>query len=405
MVGKTGKNDALKTLKERNKQLESEHRESAALIAELKQLVDVFQRRLEETKRAVSDQQHMQRELEHYKKETIILTRALAVSSLEETDVLKDRADSLIDQEGLTEELQRLKEIEKQYQASILRLQEDEAIRQALSQERIQGDFLRRKIESLESLQVSVSEDRDRLQRRCDELEFAITDLRSERRAEREKLEECLRELSGFEAKHNHDSASMELSEKRMRQKIDELETILVQRDVAESALRSELASLRSSLSDLDSEVRSLAVSLASETEANDTLITRLDRVEQEREKLSRELIIVRRRESEKDKEVEEMAKVKILNDELKRTFLTLQHTLVEKENQISSLEHSKQLLRESMSLEIERLSGEVSHMASTSASLSEKYMQVAREKDRIKSVLATETMARLAPIRGINTR
>ena len=398
MVGKTGKNDALKTLKERNKQLESEHRESAALIVELKQLVDVFQRRLEETKRAVSDQQHMQRELEHYKRETIILTRALAMSSSEATDVLKDRADTLMDQEGLNEELKRLKEVEKQYNASIVRLEEEEAIRHALSQERIQNDFLQRKVESSESLQVSLSEDRDRLQHRCDDLEFGITELRSERRAEREKLEECLRELSGFEAKHKHDLASMELSEKRMRHRIEELETILVQRDVTESALRSELASLRSSLSDLDNEIRSLAVSLASETEANDTLITRLERVEQERDKLSRELIIVRRRECDKDKELEEMSKTKSVNDELKRTLLTLQHSLVDKENEIRSLEHSKEFLRESMSQEIERLSGEVSHMASTSASLSERYMQVAREKDRIKSVLATETMARLAP-------
>ena len=411
----------IKSLKEKNSLLESEQRESRTVIEEMRQLVDLFQSKLDETKRSVLDvslRKHdeqllvyqlqaeletAQRDAEQFRKEAAVLTRALAVSSMEsQTDglALMNEAQELLDNEELHAELTRLKEIETKYKSVEVRLAEDEQLRAQLSEQRIENDFLRHKLEAAESLHVSLVDDRERWQLRCDELEATLAKLGAEVRQELDQRDECMQTLSMAKSQYEQDILSLELSEKRLKQRVSELEGILLQRDAMEQSLNSETAALRSSVSELDTEVRSLAVSLAAEAEANSNLAHRLEKVEADRERLVKELAVSRRRENERTKELDDLTATKTQNDELRKMVFLLQNQIAEKDVKIANLEQSRAQLKETMGSEIERLSDEVEYMASTSASLSERYMQVAREKDRMKSLLAHETMARLGPLR-----
>lgn len=411
----------IKSLKDKNSSLESEQRESRAVIEEMRQLVDLFQTKLDETKRSVLDaslRKHdeqllinrlqgeletAQRDADQFRKEAAVLTRALAVSSMEsQTDglALMNEAQQLLNSEELNSELVRLKEIETKYKSVEVRLAEDDQLRSQLSQQRIDNDFLRHKLEAAESLHVSLVDDRERWQLRCDELEATLSKLETEVRQELDQRDECMQTLSIAKSQYEQDILSLEVSEKRLKQRVNELEGILLQRDAIEQSMNSETAALRNSVSELDTEVRSLAMSLSAEAEANSNLTNRLERVEADRERLVKELTVSRRRESDRTKELEELTGTKTHNDELRKIVFLLQNQIAEKDVKIATLEQSRAQLKETMGYEIVRLSDEVEYMTSTSASLTERYMQVAKEKDRMKSLLAHETMARLGPLR-----
>ena len=388
-------------LTEVNARLEEEQRQSKQIISELRVLVDTFQVKLDETRKSLKSPR-INEELERYKMEVAVLTRALAVSSVDsctDGDFAISQAQQSMEIEQLRNENERFRSMEAELLAVQLHARENEELRNTLVQERVKTDSLKHKVEALESFQSSIIEDRDRVKLRCDELEQTIGSLRTDNRNAARDLEQRLHSVSFQNTEYVQTITSLEISEKKQRQRVHELDRILAQRDMNEQASRSDSELLRKRVTELELKIRNLSASLTAEAEANEHLGNRLERIETEREKISKELVIARRREQDLRNDFDELLHCKSENEELRRTLFSLQHSVAEKESRILSLEHSREAIRESMSSEIDRLTDEVSHMTSTTASLTERYTQLERERNKIKSQLASETMAKLAPM------
>jgi chromosome segregation ATPase len=402
----------VRALKESNSRHEEDQRQSQIIIDELRVLVDTFQSRLDETRHTLiemnqtrhqSDSTVNQKELDRYRTEVAVLTRALAVSAVEtntDGDVAISQAQQSLELEQLRSENERLRCMEAEMLAAQIRLREEDRLRNTLVEERVQGDAYRRKIETLERFQETLIQDRERSNSRCTELEETVGNLRSEHRMVLAQKDERISMLMQQTSELSQAVTSIEVSEKKQRQRVQELELILAQREASESSLRNEADTLRVSIAELDVEIRSLASSLTAETEANENLVNRLNRLELEKEKQGKELVIAQRREKDLRNDLEELVACKAELDQIRRMVFHLQNEVADRDSKIASLEQSRQLIRENMSLEIGRLSDEVSQMASTSASLSARYSQLERERDKIKSQLASETMTRLALLR-----
>ena len=392
----------IRTLQDENIRLDAEQRESHTIIVELRDLIDGFQSRLEEVKQGVSISDKLeaaQRETDRYRKETAILTRALAVSSVEaqtDSEAAVNQAQYLVELDQLREENNNLRVIESEVMASRIKVKDADDLRHAIAKERIEASLWMEKADALETLTVSLSGERDRWRSRCEELESAVGKLRSEQRLSRDHSQERISDILHANSQLKEEIAALEIRETKQRDRVSDLEQYLIKKEAIENSLKSEIECLRTCVTDLDNEIRSLAISLATEAEANQNLAARLERIEAERERLGRDLVIARRREEDLRRDYEELIKCKSENEALKKSNYLLQTNLAEKESKILGLEHSKHVIRESLSLEIGRLTDEVSHMASTSASLSDRYHQLEREKDKIKSQLAGETISRL---------
>ena len=392
----------IRTLQDENIRLDAEQRESHTIIVELRDLIDGFQSRLEEVKQGVSISDKLeaaQRETDRYRKETAILTRALAVSSVEaqtDSEAAVNQAQYLVELDQLREENNNLRVIESEVMASRIKVKDADDLRHAIAKERIEASLWMEKADALETLTVSLSGERDRWRSRCEELESAVGKLRSEQRLSRDHSQERISDILHANSQLKEEIAALEIRETKQRDRVSDLEQYLIKKEAIENSLKSEIECLRTCVTDLDNEIRSLAISLATEAEANQNLAARLERIEAERERLGRDLVIARRREEDLRRDYEELIKCKSENEALKKSNYLLQNNLAEKESKILGLEHSKHVIRESLSLEIGRLTDEVSHMASTSASLSDRYHQLEREKDKIKSQLAGETISRL---------
>jgi chromosome segregation ATPase len=392
----------ISSLKEENARLETDQRDAQLIISELRDLVDACRAKIDQMKSEWSLKDQLEaahKETDRYRKETAVLTRALAVSSVEaqtDSEAAVSRAQILVELDQLREENERLRLIECEVMASRIRVQENEELRQTISKERTELDLLKEKSDALENLITSVGNERDRWKAKCEELEVSLGQVRSEHRLARDHSEERISEILHANAQLKQEIATLEISESKQRDRVYELEQYIIKKDAMENSLKSESDCLRTCVTDLDNEVRSLAVSLAAEAEANENLVARLERLEVERDKLGREVVIARRGGEEMKKNFNEMIRYKAENEDMKKTIFMLQNSIAERESKILALEHSKHVIRESLSLEIGRLTDEVSHMASTSASLSERYHQLEREKDKIKSQLAGETFSRL---------
>ena len=424
-----GRKDKLADLVETNQRLEKEQAQARAIIEDLRGLVESFQAQLDETKQmhaatlpeipnASADQyiadleeelRFTRAEADKFRRESMVLNRALAVTARDsgaDGEFLLRQAEESLQVERLMIDVKRMDELEvelehayKKLETADLQLKYDQELRSAVTALRVQNDELTQTLEAAESRHASTSEERDRYRRRCDELESIIARVHAEQREDRENATERIKQLTRVIGQLEHDMTGLDGREKTAKQRIVELEQVIIQRDARVRDQASEIATLRTAVQDLDNEIRNLATSLAAETEANENLSVRLERVEAEKLRVEHENYALRRKDKDLAEHVKELGRVKAENEGLKKSLYMLQSSVHERDLRITGLEQSRTVIRESMSLEIDRLNSELSHMASTSASLSERFLSVSKEKDKFKSLLASDTMTRLAPL------
>jgi chromosome segregation ATPase len=188
----------------------------------------------------------------------------------------------------------------------------------------------------------------------------------------------------------------MQLTESRWKNKISELEQLLDESKKREEKSSSEVHALRETISSLDMEIRNLASSLAAESEANETLQIRLERVENEWNKNQLELSSLQRRDRDMSVELGNLNSTIIDNSQMKNELNRLTLLVAEKDRKISELANSKDLLKRSLGGEIQRLHAQLDYTNSRSTALVEKYERIVREKDKMKSLLANDTINRL---------
>lgn len=421
MKSPSGK-DRMKELVEKNARLEKEQLQARAIIEDLRDLVETFQTQLEDTKQvqaAIScgstvdlphvaeleaELQKALRETEKFKRETAVLSRALAVSG--DGDNLLRHAEDAMQLERLMAEVKRVDQLEvelehayRKLESADLQLRHDHELRSAVTALRIDNDELSHRLEVAARHQCDLTEEKERYKRRCDELESITAKLHANQREDHVNATDRIKQLTRLIGQYEHDRTALDSREKTLKQKVIELEHMLLQRNAREQEYVSEISVLRSAVQDMDNEIRNLATSLAAESEANENLSARLERVEGEKSRMEQENLALRRKDKDLDQHMHELRELRHENEQMRKSLFMMQSNVHEKELRISGLEQSREVIRESMSLEIDRLNSEISHMASTSASLSERFLSVSKEKDRFKSLLATDTMHKLAPL------
>jgi chromosome segregation ATPase len=422
----------VKRLQIENEEARKEREESQILINELRGLAESFDRQLTAAKIRHSEihtnmraeeelgllrvqYQAAKSEAEKYRKEANILTRALAVNTVEggfDGETLLNRGQDQLVLDELRAEISRLKEIEDEcisMQSSVkqanIRLAEFSKIENDLGEERIDNDRLRHQVVIVEGRLVSLNEENDKLRDEISRLEDRISEEvggRMKDVGERDsKFKESGRKIIELESS----LSSIQVSEKRLKAKVKELESILSDRDVRVETLNLEALSLRSSVTGMDSEIRSLAASLAAETEANDNLVCRLERVEAELTRAMAELGTTKRREKENASRVSELEEQLVKYNSIRSELISTQAAVKDRDSKIRQLEESKELYRRSTSGELDRLKRELATASSHSHDLSEKCRSIAREKEKIKNLLANDTMTRIGRIMNDTSR
>ena len=409
--------------------LQADREEAQVLIEELRDVIDSFQCQLDEAKVAHSEMHvimHAERELretlplvggleaelavarqevEKYRKEAGILTRALAVNAVEagaDGEATLTRGQELWELDELRADVKRLSSVDTDLRNAQIanqhiqsKLEDMEDVHSRLTAERIENDRLRHELVAIQGRQVGLTEESGFLRGQISELETVIAD----RNAELSQMDEAMRTIERNNSLFQKDISSLEMSERRLQQRTTELEQLVAERDLRLHQSSSELASLRSLVTGLDCEIRSLASSLAAEADSNENLTARLSRVEDALSRSDSELATLRRRHKESGNSVRALLETRAENEDLKRQTFGLQSALREKESSLEELRNSRDVMKRTLSLEIQRLNGELAYLASTSASLTDKNILITKEKDKIKSLLATDTMTKLGRI------
>lgn len=141
---------------------------------------------------------------------------------------------------------------------------------------------------------------------------------------------------------------------------------------------------LRSNVKELDGEIKCLARSLQAESESNANLMARLSRTELA-------LSVANEKACKKDYKKEWEEAIKEIED-MRQKNQSIRHKLGDQEGEVSQT-HLKCNMLES---ELERVKQNLVHALKNSDVVAEKLVAVTREKDKIKSLLATDTMNRL---------
>ena len=422
----------VKRLQTENEEARREREESQRLIDELRDLTDSFDRQLAAAKIRHSEihtNMHAEEELrllkvqyetakneaEKYRKEVNILTRALAVNTVEgglNGETLLTRGQDQLVLDELRAEISRLKEIEDEYismKSSVkqanMRLEEFSRIENALGKERIENDRLRHQLVVIEGRLVSSNEENEKLRDEISHIEDRISEEVNGRMKDVSDRDAKLKDFARRAMELESSLSSIQVSEQRMKSKVKELEAMISDRDIRVEALNLEALSLRSSVTGLDAEIRSLATSLAAETDANENLVCRLERVEAELSRSISELGSTKRREKENAARVLELEERLVDYDVLKRELTLAQATVKDRDLKIKQLEESRELYRRSTCGELERLKRELATVNSHSHDLSEKCRSIAREKEKIKNLLANDTMTRMGRIMNDTSR
>ena len=413
------------TLRIREKSLPDTSVEETSDLNELKSLIFEFEKKLGEAKiqkanmmsQAQIDQlldqfETLVGELEtarlesaRYKREAGILTKALAEESKRDSSPLsfEKRREELAELKKLHDEIERLRLVEIEHnsvktQFEILQKRQSE-MRQYesdLIDERVMGDRLRHEKMAIENRMDTLIDENKRMKDRLETVTEELVESRKILNEERDKHADQLSELTIANGSLQKAVAELQLVESRWKTRITELEKLLHESRNREEITQGELNALRSNLTGLDEEVRNLASSLSAETQANENLQSRLERVEGELRKSESELHSLRRRDKDISTELSSLGDTLSQNQQLKNEVTRLKLELTDRDRKISDMASSRDLVKRTMGGEIERLQGQLEYTTSRSAALVDKYERLVREKDKMKSLLAHDTMARM---------
>jgi chromosome segregation ATPase len=374
--------------------------------AKLKQSQSIPQSELEEVlnkfESLVSELELAKLESARYKNEADELARQLEIHKRGKSDLLS-RSTSSPDEFDSRMELERLRGIEIELQTvkneyEILKIQNAEKKFQndELITARLELDKLRHDKEMIGKRLELLSSENDRLKKDLDKRGLELIEARKAVTIEQDKYSERVGELTVVQGTLQSALTDMQLTESRWKNKISELEQLLDESKKREEKSSSEVHALRETISSLDMEIRNLASSLAAESEANETLQIRLERVENEWNKNQLELSSLQRRDRDMSVELGNLNSTIIDNSQMKNELNRLTLLVAEKDRKISELANSKDLLKRSLGGEIQRLHAQLDYTNSRSTALVEKYERIVREKDKMKSLLANDTINRL---------
>ena len=409
-----------------NSQLLKERDESQLLIDELRGLVGTFEKQLEAAK-VMHSELHVNRyaeeelsslkqelattksDAEKFRKEVNILTRALAVNSVEsgaDGEAALERGQEIWAYEELKSEVERLRLIEAQYallqsvaEQADLRVEELKSAHAQLTSERLSNDKLRHQLVVAEGRLVSAVDEREKMRMEISQLEQKVAEAGSSRMRDVDDREVRIKELTRKLVSAENEGVSRDVNENRLKQKISQLEAMILERDARVQELQVETLSLRSSVAGLDSEIRSLASSLDAEMESNENLTGRLEKLDSQLMRAETEISTLKRREKDlmiQNKDLED--KYRHI-DQMRKELMHAQAVVKDRESHIVQLEEAKDMYRRTAASELERLRTELAVVTNQSMRLDQQYRTVAREKEKIKSLLANDTMSRLGKI------
>ena len=406
----------LKKSMDTNTKLENEKIESQKISTEMRSIIDQFQRQLEhatadrDTVKSIESMELLleknEQELNRYKKQVSVLTRALAVTAVEngvEGDLALSRGEESWRESQLINELERLHyvhdelEVTKQeLEIAKVKLFEKDRLENELTTAKIEIDKLLHEILSLESRLRLMSEERDKAEASKCVLEHALGELRVEIKRSDASRDEKLREYVRKSETIQLDFVALESASNKHRLRVQELELLLEERDRREKATGCEISLMKSALTDFDEEIRRLAASLNAEAEANENLTTRLARVEGELDAANLTLAQMRRRVKDLESDLVEGQKAKSQVEIFKRDSFKFESQLKDQVGKISELTSSRDMIKQTLGSEIDRLTQEIKLARSESHNLKEKCANALKERDRFKALLASDTLARL---------
>ena len=346
-----------------------------------------------------------------YKREAGILTKALADESRRDSSPksIEIRREELVERKKLRDEIERLRVVEIEYnsiktQFEILQKRQ-EGMRQYESElidERVMVDRLRHEKTTIENRLDSLIDENRSLRNQLETTTSELVESRKILNEERDKHADQLSELTIANGSLQKVVAESQLVESRWKTRISELEKLLQESRNREEITQGELNALRSNLTGLDDEVRNLANSLTAETQANENLQSRLERVETELRKSESELHSLRRRDKDISTELSSLGDTVSQNQQLRNEVARLKLELNDRDQKIQDMASSRDLMKRTMGGEIERLQVQLEYTTSRSAALVDKYERLVREKDKMKSLLAHDTIARMQNRRSL---
>jgi len=358
--------------------------------AEMNSLLDQFESLVSELETAKS-------ESARYKFEAEKLSLALSSARAGVEGV------SLDSPNAMRLELERLRTIELEYQAlktehEILDKKYCEKVFQKdeLLNARLEVDKLTHEKSMVEKRLVVMSTENERLKEQLDKVSLEVIDARKNLNVERDKYAAKVGELTISQGTLQTTVADMQMTESRWKNKISEMETMLEESRKREEKSQNEAHALRGTISGFDEEIRNLATSLAAESEANETLQIRLERVENELNKSQLDISNFQKRDRNMSLELNNMSVTAADNSELRAEINRLTFELGDRDKKISEISNSRDLLKRSLGGEIQRLHAQLDYTNSRSSALVEKYDKLVREKDKMKSLLANDTITRL---------
>lgn len=363
-----------------------------------------FEELLDQFETIVGELEVARLESARYKREAGILTRALSEDRRDcsPTSLEKQRAE-MIERKKLRDEIERLRIIEieynslkTQFEINQKRQVETRNCELELIDERVMVDRLMHEKTVVENRLDTVLEDNKNLKNQLETVTGELIEARKNLNDDRDQHCDQISQLTITNNSLQKAIGEFQITESRWKSKISELEKLLQESKIREEKSQSDLIALRSNLTGLDDEVRNLASSLAAETGANENLQSRLDRVESELKKSQSEIVSLRRRDKDLSTEISTLESTVGENERLKSELAKAKNELAEKDLKLSEISNSRELIKRTMGGEIERLNVQLEFTTSRSSALVDKYEKLVREKDKMKSLLAHDTIARM---------
>jgi chromosome segregation ATPase len=398
----------IRQLEQENNRLKSESEEGARHVCELRKIVLEFDAQLEEARLEFANMSRLSVELERardesarYSREVGILTRALAVHSVEagvDGESALARASAEWDLDQVKHELDRLRGIEDMF---------SEVTRQNVEMKKVVTDLESRQVENLQirlhhdtvsQANKQLLDKNDSLTRELTRVKDSISELetrlrismsaKSEEESRNRILTSRVNDLS-----RELDESRTELKEmSKVKKKVSELST-------HESELNSALETAKSTITQLESDIVRLNASLQAEVDAAATVTCRVEKLETELHRCRTDRDKFKNRIEELEICVSDHSAVAATNEVLRRELFELENECTDKDERIAQLVSARDIQKQCMSAEIQRLSEQLEVTLQRSHEMTTKYAKISKEKDRIKSLLAKDTMSRLSRV------
>ncbi len=416
MVSNQGPIARARQLEAENKRLRDEQTESARHIAELRKIVADFDQQLGDAKLGFAQMAELrsaltqsQEQAARFEREAGILTRALAVHAVEadidgEAALMHASAEWDVDQ--LSAELDRLRDIEDVYEKC-----------------RNENEELKKKTSEFDAVQVQLVQERaerDKLARECDKLNSRADTYVQERRGLTEQIQELETRLRIVSVgKTDEEQKNYALSRKS-----ETIEAELVEIRNKERVLTSNMAQLEAKLAGavneganacrelemeksekfhLQEELKRMHASLNAEADASASLALRLDKLESEKDKIGADCGKLRQKNAQLESTVSELQQIQLANETMRKEIFELRNICDEKDEKIAQLVASRDVQKNCATAEIQRLNGQLDSVVQKANELGLKYSRISKEKDKIKSLLAKDTMSRLSRVLATN--